>query len=408
MASASRRGRRGGWIEASFRDRPGLEYIHCSGLDMVDAYRGAREAAHFARTQRKPVFLHMDCVRLYGHAGSDLQASYLTKKQIEEDEERDPLLYSAALLVEQEIASAERHPRHLQRDRGDARPDRRAGDHPAQAHQQPRGDGEPGPAESARRPGRTRRRRRSAKPCSPATLGMMEKPQHMARLLSWTLADLLLAQPTSSSRARMSGPRAASTAEADAGLAEASGMSIPSNWSTPWRRFVGGGRVCLRAASLRPQPVPGMSGVPPSATSARALRTPGSQCASPVPVTVIALISMSGRPRKQDDRHPVVGCHVRVDDDGARRAGWGWSGGGGASGGSARVGSRGRRARARRPSRDALAASDEQYHPDEQAADEPSRHGAGNNVPEFVEPRLEIPVNEAAGHRDKSWRKEMM
>ena len=88
-----------GWIEASMRGRAGLHYVRCSGLDMVDAYRGAREAERIARKTRQPVFLHMETVRLYGHAGSDLQASYLTKKQIEEDEERDPLLYSAALLV---------------------------------------------------------------------------------------------------------------------------------------------------------------------------------------------------------------------------------------------------------------------------------------------------------------------
>src|SRR3954452_18948402 len=72
-----------GWIETQFRDRAGLHYIHCSGLDMVDAYRGARDAARQARTRRKPVFLHMEMVRLYGHAGSDLQSSYLGKAQIE-------------------------------------------------------------------------------------------------------------------------------------------------------------------------------------------------------------------------------------------------------------------------------------------------------------------------------------
>ena len=68
-----------GWIEASFSERAGIKYIRCSGLDMADAYRGASEAAAFARSERKPVFLHMDCVRLYGHAGSDVQATYLTK-----------------------------------------------------------------------------------------------------------------------------------------------------------------------------------------------------------------------------------------------------------------------------------------------------------------------------------------
>ena len=43
-------------------------------------------------------------------------------------------------------------PRHLQRDRGKARPDRRAGDHAAEAHHQPGGDGEHRAAEARRGP----------------------------------------------------------------------------------------------------------------------------------------------------------------------------------------------------------------------------------------------------------------
>ena len=103
--------------------------MHCSGLDMVDAYRGAREAAHHARTQRKPVFLHMDCVRLYGHAGSDMQATYLSKAQIEADEERDPLLYSAALLVEQGLLRPSEILDIYNETEATLDPDRRAGDH---------------------------------------------------------------------------------------------------------------------------------------------------------------------------------------------------------------------------------------------------------------------------------------
>ncbi|HMG46403.1 MAG TPA: thiamine pyrophosphate-dependent enzyme [Allosphingosinicella sp.] len=180
-----------GWIEASFRDRPGLDYMHCSGLDMVDAYRGARDAAHFARTQRKPIFLHMDCVRLYGHAGSDLQASYLTKAQIEEDEERDPLLYSAALLVEQEIAAA--------KDILDIYNEieatlARIGE---QAITRPKLTSSGEVMASLVPPKRAPARANTPAPEQREALfvrdlGMMDKPQHMARLLSWTLADLLL------------------------------------------------------------------------------------------------------------------------------------------------------------------------------------------------------------------------
>src|SRR5688500_2019943 len=32
-----------GWVEATFRHRTGLHYVRCSGIDMVDTYRGATE-----------------------------------------------------------------------------------------------------------------------------------------------------------------------------------------------------------------------------------------------------------------------------------------------------------------------------------------------------------------------------
>ena len=89
-----------GWIEAQFRHRAGLHYIKCDGTDLVSAYAGAAEAADYARRTRRPVFLHMATVRLYGHAGSDVQGAYLPKALIEADEARDPLLAGAALMAE--------------------------------------------------------------------------------------------------------------------------------------------------------------------------------------------------------------------------------------------------------------------------------------------------------------------
>ncbi len=87
-----------GWIEASMRARPGIHYLACDGLDLLDTWRAAREAARIARHRKQPVFLHMRCVRLFGHAGSDAQQAYLTASRIAADEERDPLLVSAGLL----------------------------------------------------------------------------------------------------------------------------------------------------------------------------------------------------------------------------------------------------------------------------------------------------------------------
>ncbi|HHF7367212.1 TPA: dehydrogenase E1 component subunit alpha/beta [Legionella bozemanae] len=86
------------WIERSVRARPGLHYIACDGLNIADAYASAQEAEYLARVKKQPVFLHMRCVRLLGHAGSDIESQYCTTAEIEAREAQDPLLHSAGLL----------------------------------------------------------------------------------------------------------------------------------------------------------------------------------------------------------------------------------------------------------------------------------------------------------------------
>ena len=90
-----------GWIENSMRHRPGIRYFKADGLDMFDTYRAAREAAEYTRRHRKPAFLHLRTVRLYGHAGADVATSYLPREEVERDEANDPLLHSARLLAEE-------------------------------------------------------------------------------------------------------------------------------------------------------------------------------------------------------------------------------------------------------------------------------------------------------------------
>ena len=87
-----------GWIGASFSDRPGLKYFNCSGLDIYDTFATASAAADYVRRHRKPAFLHVKTVRLYGHAGADIATSYLPKAEVEADEANDPLLHSVRLL----------------------------------------------------------------------------------------------------------------------------------------------------------------------------------------------------------------------------------------------------------------------------------------------------------------------
>ena len=95
-----------GWVEASISSRPGLDYISCNGLDAVETYAAAFEAQRIARARKKPVFLHMSCIRLYGHAGPDVQTAYLSTSEVEAQESNDPLLHTARRVIENNIMTA--------------------------------------------------------------------------------------------------------------------------------------------------------------------------------------------------------------------------------------------------------------------------------------------------------------
>lgn len=86
------------WIASSFAARPGLKYFACNGCDLYETAAVAAQAADYVRTKRKPAFLHVSTVRLYGHAGADVATAYLPKAEVEAQEAGDPLILSAALL----------------------------------------------------------------------------------------------------------------------------------------------------------------------------------------------------------------------------------------------------------------------------------------------------------------------
>ena len=96
-----------GWVQANFENRPGLKYIQCDGLDLLDTYQKAKQAEHYARVLHKPVFLHMRTVRLLGHAGSDSEFTYRSQQYIEANEAQDPLLFSARILLDNKLLSPE-------------------------------------------------------------------------------------------------------------------------------------------------------------------------------------------------------------------------------------------------------------------------------------------------------------
>lgn len=96
-----------GWVAANFSQRPGLTYLFCDGLNILETYKTAKQAEKIAREQHKPVFLHIRTVRLLGHAGSDAEFVYRDVKDIEATEFQDPLLHSARILLENNILDGE-------------------------------------------------------------------------------------------------------------------------------------------------------------------------------------------------------------------------------------------------------------------------------------------------------------
>ena len=94
------------WIYNNFKNRPVLKYFYCNGLNALETYQTVSEAASYARKHKSPVFVHKKCVRLFGHAGADVQSAYMSREKMESDEANDPLLHSSNLIIQNNILSS--------------------------------------------------------------------------------------------------------------------------------------------------------------------------------------------------------------------------------------------------------------------------------------------------------------
>ena len=183
-----------GWIANSFMHRPGLTYFHANGLDIFETYRVAQEAADFVRTRRKPAFLHLKTIRLYGHAGADVPTTYLPREEVEAEEANDPLLHSVRLLDQSGALPAEAA-LQIYNDTND-----RVARIAAEAVTRPRLKTASDVMASLIPPHR---------PCKPTNgptpearaaafggdMKAMDEPQIMSRLINWALTDLMLTHP---------------------------------------------------------------------------------------------------------------------------------------------------------------------------------------------------------------------
>lgn len=180
-----------GWIEASMSARPGIKYFKADGLDLYAAHAVAQEAADYVRRRRKPAFLHIGTVRLYGHAGADVPTTYLSKSEVESDEGNDPLLHSVRLLEQAGALSRDQALKiytetcaRVERIRAEVvtRPHLNTGEEVVASLIPPRRNCKPtnGPSAEARAE------------IFGSDLRAMSDPQPMSRLINWALTDLML------------------------------------------------------------------------------------------------------------------------------------------------------------------------------------------------------------------------
>jgi 2-oxoisovalerate dehydrogenase E1 component len=88
-----------GWVADTFSRMEHLRYVRAEG-EIDEIWDAVAEAIHFVRGARRPAFLHLKTVRLWGHAGSDAEHAYRSAEEIAAVEARDPLLRAARRLVE--------------------------------------------------------------------------------------------------------------------------------------------------------------------------------------------------------------------------------------------------------------------------------------------------------------------
>lgn len=180
-----------GWVRATFEQRAALKYFACDGLDIFESFRVASEAAHYVRTRRKPAFLHLRTIRLYGHAGADVPLTYLSREEVEAEEAHDPLLHmarqvvaSGALSGAQALAIYQETAARVTQIAGevDARPRLVTAPQVMASLVPPRRECAPAPAIPAQLRAAT----------FGSDMAAMDKPQPMAKLINMALTDLML------------------------------------------------------------------------------------------------------------------------------------------------------------------------------------------------------------------------
>ncbi|MGE3171741.1 MAG: thiamine pyrophosphate-dependent enzyme [Planctomycetota bacterium] len=87
------------YVERMMQHRCAVRWFAADSRDWPAVWTAAAEAIEYVRHMRRPAFFHLRTVRLMGHAGSDVETNYRTLPDIERNEQQDPLLGFADLLL---------------------------------------------------------------------------------------------------------------------------------------------------------------------------------------------------------------------------------------------------------------------------------------------------------------------
>jgi 2-oxoisovalerate dehydrogenase E1 component len=96
-----------GWPEAVLEGLPGVTYLRADGADPQNLLDQTAHVVDLVRETRRPAVLHLDVVRFMGHAGSDVESAYRSRREIANDYEKDPLLGTARCLLAAGHATAD-------------------------------------------------------------------------------------------------------------------------------------------------------------------------------------------------------------------------------------------------------------------------------------------------------------
>jgi 2-oxoisovalerate dehydrogenase E1 component len=98
----------GGSVSKLVGNFPGLFALEVpDGTDFIACYRAMRTAAAYCREGHGPVLVHAHCTRPYSHSYSDVEKDYKTRREREDETERDPLVTFSRFLLDEGLI--ERH-----------------------------------------------------------------------------------------------------------------------------------------------------------------------------------------------------------------------------------------------------------------------------------------------------------